>query len=103
MLTELQRQIAAIVAELDEAQGFVLAGGGALIIHGAIDRQTRDLDYFSTEPSASTRYFPLFRERSVTQDSSPHWAKRWIRLLPSVPSTVRPAMLLAHGARDLSD
>ena len=45
MLTPLQHRIARLVASLPEAEGFALAGAGALVIHGYIDRQTRDLDY----------------------------------------------------------
>ena len=48
MLTPLQERIARLVASLPEAEGFALAGAGALVVHGYIDRQTRDLDYFTT-------------------------------------------------------
>lgn len=50
MLSDLQSRIARIVAGLPEADGFALAGGGALILRGAVDRRTRDLDYFATSP-----------------------------------------------------
>jgi hypothetical protein len=48
VLTALQQRIARLVASLPEAEGFALAGAGALVLHGYIDRQTRDLDYFTT-------------------------------------------------------
>jgi len=48
VLTPLQQRIALLVASLPEAEGFALAGAGALVVHGYIDRQTRDLDYFTT-------------------------------------------------------
>jgi hypothetical protein len=48
VLTPLQQRIARLVASLPEAEGFALAGAGALVVHGYIDRQTRDLDYFTT-------------------------------------------------------
>lgn len=47
MLTALQLRVAAIVRELPEAEDFVLAGGGALVARGYVDRTTRDLDYFA--------------------------------------------------------
>ena len=47
MLTALQLRVAAIVRELPEAEDFVLAGGGALVARGDVDRTTRDLDYFA--------------------------------------------------------
>lgn len=46
MLTGLQERVARIVARLAEADGFALAGGAAVIIHGVVDRATDDLDYF---------------------------------------------------------
>jgi hypothetical protein len=47
LLTPLQERIAEIVSGLPEARGFALAGGGGLLVRGLIDRQTRDLDYFT--------------------------------------------------------
>lgn len=47
LLTPLQERIAEIVNGLPEAQGFALAGAGGLLVRGLIDRQTRDLDYFT--------------------------------------------------------
>lgn len=48
LLTPLQVQIADIVKELPESEGFALAGAGALLVHGLIVRASRDLDYFTT-------------------------------------------------------
>jgi hypothetical protein len=47
LLTPLQERIAEIVSGLREARGFALAGAGGLLVRGLIDRQTRDLDYFT--------------------------------------------------------
>jgi hypothetical protein len=47
LLTPLQERIAEIFRRLPEAQGFALAGAGGLLVRGLIDRQTRDLDYFT--------------------------------------------------------
>lgn len=58
MLSPLQQRIATIVASLPEAEDFALAGGAALIVHGAIDRSTRDLDFFGLEPDAVDRLAP---------------------------------------------
>lgn len=46
MLAPLQQQLRAIVDLLPEGQDFALAGGGALIVRGVVNRLTRDLDYF---------------------------------------------------------
>jgi hypothetical protein len=50
--------VAEIVAGLDEARDFALAGGGALIVRGEIQRQTRDLDFFGLTVSAVDRLVP---------------------------------------------
>ena len=49
MLTPLQLRVCRIVADLPEADMVALAGGGALILHGIVDRATTDLDYFSPD------------------------------------------------------
>lgn len=54
MLTALQVRVAEIVKDLPESAGFALAGGGALVIRGLVDRTTRDLDYFTTPEEAET-------------------------------------------------
>ncbi len=45
-LDRTQTEIAHLLFGLPEAAGYALAGGGALLAHGAIDRPTRDLDAF---------------------------------------------------------
>ena len=50
MLTDLQRQIRAIVADLPEGAVVALAGGGALIATGVVRRGTDDLDFFTAHP-----------------------------------------------------
>jgi hypothetical protein len=57
-LTPLQEQVARTIATLPEAEGFALAGGGAMIVLGIADRPTRDLDYFGTAPDAVDRLRP---------------------------------------------
>lgn len=58
MLSALQRQVATIIAGLDEAEGFALAGGAALIVRREIDRGTRDLDFFGPSGDAVDRLLP---------------------------------------------
>lgn len=50
-VSELHRQIAAIVLRAAAGHGFALAGGNALIAHGMIDRPTQDVDVFTNQPS----------------------------------------------------
>ena len=50
-LTDLQRRVRSIVAKLPEAGTTVaLAGGGALIVTGIVQRPTEDLDFFAPHP-----------------------------------------------------
>jgi len=58
VLSPLQEQVAEIVADLEEAEDFALAGGAALIARGDVRRQTRDLDFFGLTPDAVDRLLP---------------------------------------------
>jgi Nucleotidyl transferase AbiEii toxin, Type IV TA system len=58
VLTPLQERVAEIVAGLEEAREFALAGGAALIARGDVQRQTRDLDFFGLTPAAVDRLVP---------------------------------------------
>ncbi len=58
MLSPLQQQVAEIVAGLEEADDFALAGGAALIVRGEVQRQTRDLDFFGLTGAAVDRLVP---------------------------------------------
>jgi hypothetical protein len=50
-VSELHRQVAAIVLRVAARHGFALAGGNALIAHGMVDRHTEDVDLFTDQPS----------------------------------------------------
>jgi hypothetical protein len=62
VLSNLQRRIATILADLAEASGFVMAGGGAIIVRGAVARLTRDLDYFAIDPAEVDQLLPVLEE-----------------------------------------
>lgn len=49
MLTPLQARICRLVDSLPDARSAVLAGGGALIVQGIVDRATTDRDFFSPD------------------------------------------------------
>jgi hypothetical protein len=56
-LDALQCEVLAVVCSLPEARGFALAGGGAMLAHGLVERPTQDLDLFTpvavdVEPAA---------------------------------------------------
>jgi hypothetical protein len=58
VLSTFQLQIASTVSQATELDGFVLAGGAALIVLGVVERFTRDLDYFTTAAEAVNRAAP---------------------------------------------
>ncbi len=58
ILTHLQQQVAQIVAGVLAAEDVGLAGGGALISQGFVNRLTRDLDYFGAPGFALSDFAP---------------------------------------------
>ena len=50
MLTELQRQVRSVLANLADGPAVALAGGSALIATGIVHRGTEDLDFFAAHP-----------------------------------------------------
>ncbi len=62
MLTPLQRKVAELIAGLDAAERFGLAGGAAMILLGDVDRQTQDLDFFGLDSSDVQRLVPAAEE-----------------------------------------
>jgi len=58
----LQARVAWLVADLTESSGFVLAGGGALVAQGDVERTTRDLDYFATRPEQVLELLPVLEQ-----------------------------------------
>ena len=66
-LSEFQQRIATLVFSLAEAEGFALAGGGALIAHEVVDRTTRDLDCFGPTRAAVDRLWPAIRDRLLNE------------------------------------
>jgi hypothetical protein len=49
MLSALQRTVLAALDRIDASASFALAGGAALIVHGVVNRTTKDLDLFTEE------------------------------------------------------
>lgn len=47
-LSDFQVEIASLFFSLPESAGFLLAGGGALIVQGIVPRPTEDLDFFTS-------------------------------------------------------
>ena len=54
--------MAEIIAGLNEAEGFALAGGAALILRGVVERSTRDLDFFGLTTTAVETLVPAVED-----------------------------------------
>lgn len=70
MLTPLQERVAGIIAGLEEAKDFALAGGAALIVQGTI-RRTRDLDFFGLHPGEVNHLLPV--AEAALSSETPAW------------------------------
>lgn len=66
MLTDLQRHLVALVAELDRDHRFAVAGAGALIAVGVIPRVTADVDFFATSAADVDALAPRLRDALAT-------------------------------------
>lgn len=61
VLTDLQQRIRRIISDLPESGSFALAGGGALIASGVVQRPTNDLDFFAPHPRDVTELYEAAR------------------------------------------
>jgi len=52
-LTDFQAEVSRLFFSLPASNGFLLAGGGALLASGLTTRPTQDLDFFGHAPSTS--------------------------------------------------
>ena len=63
-LTPFQSEVAKLFFSLPDSSGFLLAGGGALLVSGLSARPTRDLDFMGTrELTAANRLAEKFMKR----------------------------------------
>jgi predicted nucleotidyltransferase component of viral defense system len=63
VLTAFQERIELLVFSLPEADGFVLAGGAALVVWQIVDRPTEDLDFFTVDAAGVSRLRAALEER----------------------------------------
>lgn len=94
MLSPLQERLLALVWSLPEAGDFALAGGAALIVHGAADRETRDLDLFAAVDGAVDRLLGPLTSAITDADMS-------VIVRTSSPTFARLEVSDDHGATEL--
>ena len=73
-LTPLQVEVIGLFFSLPASDGFLLAGGAALVAHGLSDRPTQDLDFFTSPgegdvPGAQEGFKTAARGRGWTVDT----------------------------------
>lgn len=120
VLSALQQRVALVLADLPDAEGFALAGGAALIVRGAVERETHDLDFFVGEADSVDRLLPAlesaltanhlaverrqvahgFARLSVRGDDDHTEIDLCVdyRLLPAEPSAIGPVLSLEELA-----
>lgn len=91
-LTEFQREVARLFFSLPESDGYLLAGGAALVASELTARPTQDLDLFAHAPIDSVR---TGRDALLGAISARGWTATTIR------DTTTFCRLVIHGPEDL--
>ena len=95
MPTPFQEHVAEIIAGLDEAEDFALAGGSALIARGKVQWTTSDLDLVGLTSRPSSRIVPavdcalrVARSASTTLSSTQDSLGSWSRMAMNRPASI---------------
>lgn len=91
-LTEFQQELATIFFALPEADGYLLAGGAALVASELTARPTRDLDMFTHAPATSVT---AGRDALIRETTARGWTMTTIHDWPTF------CRLVIHGPEDL--
>lgn len=91
-LTEFQREVSRLFFSLPESDGYLLAGGAALVASELTDRPTQDLDLFAHAPIDSVR---TGRDALLGAIAARGWTATTIR------DTTTFCRLVIHGPEDL--
>lgn len=91
-MTRFQVQVARLFFSLPAADGFLLAGGAALLAHRLTTRPTKDLDFFTSVGAAD-----VSTARNAFEDAADR--QGWI--VERIQDTTSFCRLLVHGPEDL--
>jgi hypothetical protein len=70
-LDSLQKRVARTALALPEARSLALAGGGAMIVHGFVTRETQDVDLFTELDDDARQRDPLAPDRRTDRQAPP--------------------------------
>ncbi len=101
-LNPYQQQIARIALALPAADGFALAGGGAMLAHQLVERPTQDIDLFTTLDRSVPGLTRSLAEAMTAAGSSVTVIQQtdtFARLLLASPEGMRTTVDLAQDAR----
>ena len=91
-LTDFQREVAQLFFALPESDGYLLAGGAALVASGLTTRPTQDIDLFTHAPASSVT---RARDALVTAVAEQGWTAITVR------DTATFCRLIVSGAQEL--
>jgi Nucleotidyl transferase AbiEii toxin, Type IV TA system len=92
LLTAFQIEVAQLFFGLSASEGFLLAGGGALLAQGLTARPTQDLDFFTRPGAGDVR---RARDEFITAAGERDWT------VDRIQDSETFCRLLVHGSEDL--
>lgn len=92
LLTAFQIEVAQLFFGLPASEGFLLAGGGALLAQGLTARPTQDLDFFTRPDAGDVR---RARDELITAAGERDWS------VDRIQDSETFCRLLVHGSEDL--
>lgn len=101
-LDPLHEQLARVALALPEAGNAALAGGGAMLAHGLVDRPTRDLDLFTPDPGDVMRFADALVAAFTAVGAQVAPDRRdpgFVRIVVTLPGERAVAVEIAHDAR----
>jgi hypothetical protein len=94
VITSFQKQVSQAFFELPESAGFVVVGGAALIASGLVDRETTDVDLFTSKPPSTPMRLVAAALRRTSEERG--WSVRQVH-----ESEMFARIMIGDGAEEL--
>lgn len=101
-LDPVQEQFTRLALALPDSGEVALAGGGAMLLHGFVDRPTRDLDLFSPQPEDVHRLADAFAAAVRGDGGTAEVVRReptFVRVIATTPDGRAVAVEIPQDAR----